>query len=404
MASKRASKKQDQVFMDALNASEVAWHEAMARAGPIDALEMSPLFNASLGSKELFHSNLLAWLFDSYPRVFGDTLARFVDSKPGEDATIRGKVAREYKHRDLTIDFANGQQLVIENKVKSLPYIEQLAEYSTDANPNQHFLLLSLVRPPFARDGRVDVGNAVWNVITYANLADLLASAKSAITDPYHAALLDDYIGFIRAFSDIFSSNEIRDNETFASVVSVDDNDTLRKLRALRIADVYQKLRCEALAVKLYDELSKRYPGHAHIAVPAEKRLLDDVYVGHGMTNSTGLIEVSIVIAPGLFLTVQIQGMSYRHMAQGYISKDGKRARHAADSLLERNLWFDFAHIGDGLKEYPRGEKRFNTYSNVDFYRSVTIPNDMTVQRVIAAVVDDIVHVIASRREITEAL
>lgn len=36
----------------------------------IDELSSSPLFNLSLSSKELFHSNFLAWLAQHYPDFF----------------------------------------------------------------------------------------------------------------------------------------------------------------------------------------------------------------------------------------------------------------------------------------------------------------------------------------------
>ena len=117
----------------------------------ISDLRQSPLFNLSLGSKELFHSNFLAWLFESYPRESGAMLARFLENGNG-DVSIKC-VKREEEHLDLSIYFNNGQELVIENKVKSLPYIAQLQAYSKNSAPNRCFVLLSLARPPFAENG-----------------------------------------------------------------------------------------------------------------------------------------------------------------------------------------------------------------------------------------------------------
>src|ERR1700676_1892052 len=111
----------------------------------VDILRSSPLFQLSLGSKELFHSNFLAWLFETYPQESGRALSRFL--KKDEGSAVMLPVLREQKNRDLTINFKNGQQLVIENKVKSLPYIEQLELYSEGATEDQNFLLLSLMPP-----------------------------------------------------------------------------------------------------------------------------------------------------------------------------------------------------------------------------------------------------------------
>jgi len=84
----------------------------------ISYLRSSPLFNLSLGSKELFHSNFLAWLFELYPRELGGALSRFLKDRSGDVAITN--VLRELKNRDLTIHFGNGQELVIENKVNEI--------------------------------------------------------------------------------------------------------------------------------------------------------------------------------------------------------------------------------------------------------------------------------------------
>ncbi len=366
----------------------------------ISYLRSSPLFNLSLGSKELFHSNFLAWLFELYPRELGGALSRFLKDRSGDVAITN--VLRELKNRDLTIHFGNGQELVIENKVKSLPYIEQLTLYSTDAQPHQNFVLLSLVPPPFSKDGRIDAGSATWTAITYADLASLLEGVRDDITDQYHASILADYIGFIRSMSAIFSSNAVKEDELFSEILSPYRNDTLSELHQIRIGDVYQKLRCEALAGILYKELGSEYPGRVHISAPVANRVADDIYVAHGMTNSIGLIEASCVIAPGLFLTIQVQGLSYRQMVQGYAGY-GKDAKGVAERLRGQKLWFDFSNVGTGLKEYPRGEKPFNGYAGIDFYRSVTIPDDMTAKDVVRAIVADVRRIVTHRSEMSAA-
>ena len=121
------------------------------------------------------------------------------------------------------------------------------------------------------------------------------------------------------------------------------------------------------------------------------------------MTNSAGLIEASCVVAPGLFLTVQIQGNSYKHMVQGYAGH-GEKSGAVANRLREKGLWFDFSNVGTDLAEYPRGEKPFNGYSNVDFYRSVTIPAEMTVEKVLGAIAADIERIVSHRAEIAASV
>ena len=117
-----------------------------------DALRNSPMFQLSLSSKELFHSNLLAWLAEDPDtrNLFVEVLKLFglEDSLPEKLADgIRGNeymVLREYKNFDFCIceklknwkekpgeeEYVPGRVvLVLENKFKSIPYEAQLKGY-----------------------------------------------------------------------------------------------------------------------------------------------------------------------------------------------------------------------------------------------------------------------------------
>src|SRR4051794_31150414 len=102
----------------------------------ITRLERSPLFNLSLSSKELFHSNFLDWLCKLYPVEAGNLFASFLTVLPD---SIKGPIVKTYRELaniDLTLLYENGETLIIENKVKSLPYLGQLEEYAK-ANPDR---------------------------------------------------------------------------------------------------------------------------------------------------------------------------------------------------------------------------------------------------------------------------
>lgn len=120
----------------------------------IKDLKKNPMFNLSLSSKELFHSNFLAWiaededtedLFVSILVLFG--LKEDV-AKDYAEGIRNGSyiVKREYKNFDFCIcekikdsdgnseeDNILGQViLVLENKFKSIPYEKQLKKYQED--------------------------------------------------------------------------------------------------------------------------------------------------------------------------------------------------------------------------------------------------------------------------------
>lgn len=346
----------------------------------------SPLFQLSLGSKELFHSNFLGWLFLEYPKACGSALSRYLTNCDGDTTIV--KVLREYRNRDLTIYFANGQELVIENKVKSLPYIEQLRVYGEGSEPHQNFLLLSLLMPAFADKGIIKTENSTWNVLTYSDLSGVMKSINAEISNEYHHSLITDYVSFITALGDVFSLSTPTDGEFFTDFYLSSEGSALEQLNELRMGDVYQKLRFEALAGRIQQELLRTYP---ESVVVTDSYLLKDkpgqVFVLHGMTRSMGMVSVSYVLEKGLFLTVQIQGGSYRHMVAGYAGY-GKASKTVAERLKTKRLWFNFNDMAS-LKEYPRGVKEFNEFAGVDFYRSVKLDPKLTVKEVVALVTRD---------------
>ena len=123
-----------------------------------DYLKSSPMFKFSLSSKELFHSNFLEWLSNVNSGDFKTLIKRMAGL--GDDFVWPSfwRVKREYNNFDLCIvayDQAKYQSnederidddedfriiFVIENKVKSIPYKEQLLRYSQEAESiNERF-------------------------------------------------------------------------------------------------------------------------------------------------------------------------------------------------------------------------------------------------------------------------
>ena len=119
--------------------------------GHIDALEESTMFYMSLGSKELFHTNFLHWLSIVDRTYFINILKRLASTTTDPVSfwweekfknDVNGEifeVRREDKNFDLSIWLLTNKEkqdkeiwipvLIIENKMKSLPYREQLEKY-----------------------------------------------------------------------------------------------------------------------------------------------------------------------------------------------------------------------------------------------------------------------------------
>ncbi len=94
----------------------------------IEKLKHSLIYQMSLGGRELYHSNVWCWLMkqdSAFIRVF------FPVFDPEKDKVE--SIQREWLNMDLVIQLANQKIYIIENKLKSLPYSEQLQKYTEKA-------------------------------------------------------------------------------------------------------------------------------------------------------------------------------------------------------------------------------------------------------------------------------
>lgn len=133
-------------------------------------LKENPIYALSLGSRELFHSNFLKWMFDKYPLMVGVLIE---GCKPEDGFEPKNTVvAREEKNLDLIVRFKAGdalQAIVIEVKVKDAPRLDQLKKYDdkieehfkSDSARKVHKVLLSLVAPP---------KNSTWGYLSFSTL------------------------------------------------------------------------------------------------------------------------------------------------------------------------------------------------------------------------------------------
>ena len=113
-------------------------------------LKTSPMFKLSLSSKELFHSNFLEWLSNVDQKAFQRLILDMAGIEENDyNWPTAWRVKREYNNFDLCVVaydqyYKNEDEkidddddfrilFVIENKVKSIPYKEQLVRYTQEA-------------------------------------------------------------------------------------------------------------------------------------------------------------------------------------------------------------------------------------------------------------------------------
>jgi hypothetical protein len=341
------------------------------------SLDRSALFNLSLASKELFHSNFLAWLCKLYPSLVGPIFARFTQAPcPSCDEL---KVHRERRNFDLTMEFPNGESLIVENKVKSIASQEQLKEYSDKVTDKEHygFLLLSLTRPSFLQlgDAQFQVNGTAWHFLSYKDLAGQLEPTvgRIAALDQYHGELVKDYLGFITSLDAVASHLAVNWDD--------DEDDFFRDeegklLGDLRLRDLTGKIRYAQLAEKVKESLE----AEGCRVVPKgdiESATLGDFMAFPAFYRGEATCEFKYLARGGdkpVALSVMLQG----HAIKVFVGVPGRpdeakmiAAKNIANELAKPRpsgkLWFDLGSIAGDSKEMPA--EGFNQYVGTWLYR-----------------------------------
>lgn len=158
------------------------------------------------GNHELFHSNVLAYIARNHPDLFVDL---FPEVKEELNGFERDDVEREKKNLDLSIRNKNfkkkGQDseedeflLVLENKMKSFPNMEQLQKYNETCK-SKAYILLSLL------PSNEDVINRIgWKLVTYDDLAERLRGLTERNPyqiDGFFHTFLTYYVEYIESLS-----------------------------------------------------------------------------------------------------------------------------------------------------------------------------------------------------------
>lgn len=384
-----------------------------------ETLKASPLFNLSLSSKELFHSNFLYWLGTQYPGLFVEVCKEIGCKADWADSTW--EIKREHNNFDLCVINSEKEKdvkLVLENKVKSIPQKSQLDEYQKKAgNDVQDLILLSLVTD--FPDRKSIEAEARWNIKSYTDLHDAILKYKNQfVNDSYHSALIDDYCRFVKCLHELSKSWMVQDEHTFL----LSDSDK-KESKALRVGDLQDKIWYSQLIIKLNTQLQELKPikvtSNIDINGIREKgRCLDEVFTNWGFTHSQGLLEAKIRIDKDYVLLIQLQGDKYCHGIEWLTSGNHNELWKQTQNInLVKEL--GFLKFSEGTKEmFPsicqdtpitirvKGKKEtetriYNKYGNTFLYQYKKIKPDATVAEVITAIKNEVEQIIDKARELS---
>ena len=351
----------------------------------IKKLKKSPLFNLSLSSKELFHSNFLYWLAQNYPKQIGALFLKVIEKETTSSDNL--EVFREKENIDLSFHYSNGQEIIIENKVKSLPYLSQLQKYSKKPNAKKSYVLLSLSEPVFFNGKKeLQIDDTLWHYLSYGELRKELSSLSKKLKNGYHKYILRDYINFIKCLIYIDKEiNVLNEKFDFHSV----ENLHHKLLKEIRLTDFYLKKKYELFAFRVYKEIKKENSDVLEFNHPLDWKCdKQEIFIGYNMTRGMGLMDVKYKLLKNLVLGIQIQGDHYRMFVEDKNSKDDTLCENAK-KLLDDRSWFLFDESLPNGTVYPKKDKVFNTFSKTFFYKYIKLGTKIDMSKLIEIIVKD---------------
>lgn len=201
----------------------------------IDSLSNNAMFNISLTSKELFHTNFWTWLLRKYPNIF----ACAFDLE--HETNCKFEISREKNHFDLCIE-TKDEIIIIENKLKSFPNKKQLEEYAKyETNKKKKLILISYFKPLNLKT------ICQWKYLSYKDLYNRIkkcfVSAKDSDFYNNDKIIIQDYIEFLRLlveFQDnieIFQADKISDIWDFTK-----DFELQKKMNKINFAKTFERV------------------------------------------------------------------------------------------------------------------------------------------------------------------
>ena len=332
------------------------------------ALQAEPLFHMSLGSKELFHSNLVAWFVDRYPEDVGVRFAAWTPPAPGR---LPAPTTRETGDLDIVIQLADHEAIVIENKAFSMPNEAQLERYA--AGPvralrgRPTLVLLSLSNPRWPSD-EYAAPAGTWRRIGYETLREVLQPAIEAVRrrDFYDGETLAHYCSLLRLLVELADLVDVGSDD---EPVELEPAIT-RALMSARIADAAEKMRMYQIAGRLRQALTP----------------VRDVAIKADFTNGKPLLEAFVPLRGTDRIGWQYQNGQFRValILDTMSSPGATRAQREAFATAHYGAWLELGRLEQRFAPTRPVARRtpLNGYDPAFVYR-YCIPVDLNVGRLL---------------------
>lgn len=326
----------------------------------VEKLKDNPVFQISLSSKELFHSNIIAWLLeekvgDGSPSENAKSLSELFAPKDIDLENYKVLTILREKHNfDLLIVFKKNDSddfrfVVVENKFKSVPEKTQLEKYSEkisvniDLKDKKQKIKINETNTTcylFAPKSSLEAKNwkdEKWNEVSYEAFIDTIQPCGS----DFEKEFVKKYKEFVRLMLNL--GDTIKDYFSVPESKVFPEKNIIEKLKQIRIHDFYEKLWFSFLLSKL-SELSK---------------IISSLELNVQYSNGTGGLDFNYH-KNNIVYMIEIQGSQFRIMvARQNISIDTNIA--SARPLAPKDSYIpgaiaaiDIAHptkIGNGETE-----------------------------------------------------
>jgi hypothetical protein len=324
-------------------------------------LRNSLAYQMSLGSKELYHSNVWAWLV-KMDRAF------FKVFFPNENISQLPclEVCREYQHRDLTFFLksqprkrgATLRYYLIENKIKSLPTEAQLESYSVDlaGYPLQGACLTGLFPTLDLTGLNARHRQFQWFYLSYETIGQRIKDIAEASANPIikqNLSTIEEYCHIIQAFYDLLNAAFAQNQNRLEYDNGLDLEDPL-----ISLDDVYKKFK------------ASDFLAHAEAEITQAGASVPNGFVFDGQEDRLGFNRGNATITFGFHhggdwdiqIGIQIEGTSYRRfLSIKPLSKEEKAISQEvfAQRVYEYGKtlkWFEEPTVQDGNR-FLRGHR-----------------------------------------------
>ena len=377
----------------------------------LEELNKNPMFRLSLGSKELFHSNFLAFLWEQNNKAFLELLNDLCHNSIQVEDLFRKEptLDREKENFDICIHHKEGKgekeiyDIIIENKVKSIPYEEQLIDYENKVASHQKGstttnILLTLA-DKFPNANKIKG----WTIVSYKDLAKELEAKKCNFSSSNQKIqqYIDDYIDFIKQLTPL--KDEILADFENSKYHNQNDINTFHKYK---LSDLYIKLRGAYFIGLLKDKLENGKKKGVDVEYFTSGKFEDRRRNGSSKTTmiwlhsemNRGKSTVTVCINPANsknLYELQIEGDQYRHMFNqvGLVEKEKENEKNVLERLFGIP-YFDYSQLPiNGINGWA-GKSDFNQYKPNCLYKYVKSNSETTVNEMIEILIDDIVKVL----------